>query len=122
MSLSHAKATISFASAILIGLCSVVSSSIPANAQARRVSCGDPRVKDALMLAVLERYKDTLGGRQIREVGRMGPGHVGFTPEGHSICSMWVNFQTSSGQTMLYGTARFEIYEDGSGNVVASLL
>lgn len=91
-------------------------------AQGQRVSCGDPRVKDALMLALLERYKTELAGRQIREVGRMSPGHAGFTPEGHSICAMWVNVQTTGGQMLLAGTARFEVYFDASGTVVAALL
>lgn len=120
MSLSHAKAFRQFVTTTLIMV--VVISWATANAQGRRVSCGDPRVKDALMLALLERYKKELAGRQIREVGRMSPGHAGFTPEGNSICRMWVNVQTSNGQTLLAGTAQFEVYLGASGDVVASLL
>ncbi|MGE3709019.1 MAG: hypothetical protein AB7G35_05060 [Hyphomicrobiaceae bacterium] len=52
----------------------------------------------------------------------MSPGHAGFTPEGHSICAMWVNVQTTGGQMLLAGTARFEVYFDASGTVVAALL
>lgn len=120
MSLSRAKAFRKFATATLVA--AVLIPCGTANAQGRRISCGDPRVKDALMLALLERYKNELAGRQIREVGRMSPGHAGFTPEGNSICSMWVNVQTSNGQMLLAGTARFEVYLDASGGVVASLL
>lgn len=110
------------ATAALVAVFAALISGSSGNAQARRVSCGDPRVKDALMLAILERYQNVLGGQQLREVGGMAPGHAGFTPEGNSICRMWVNVQTSNGQTLLAGTAQFEIYLDASGNVVASLL
>jgi len=110
-----------FASGCLILASALLVSMTPGNAQSRRVSCGDPRVKDALMLAILERYQSTISGGQTREVGGMSPGHIGFTPEGNSICGMWVNVQ-ANGRTVLAGTARFEIYLDQSGNVVASLL
>ena len=92
-----------------------------AEAQKRRVACSDPRVKDALILAVLERYKTQIAGRQLREVGGMLPGHAGFTPEGNSICAGWVNFQMD-GRTVMSGTLQFEIYEDPSRNVIATLL
>lgn len=121
MSANHAE-SIRVSVGALIAAFSLIISTCSADAQTNRVSCGDPRVRDALMLTLLERYKNELGGQQIREMGGMTPGHAGFTPEGHSICRMWVNVQTYSGQMLLAGTAQFEIYLDASGNVVASLL
>lgn len=121
---SHVKRNRSLSlGAYVVAVCALVFSCVSANAQGRRIPCGDPRVKDALVLAIHERYKDRFSGRQTREVGWIGAGHVGFTPEGNSMCSAWVNFQTTDGRLqLLAGTARFEIYQDSSGNVIAGLL
>lgn len=86
------------------------------------VSCDDPRVKDALILAIMQRYKNLFSGVQVRELGWIGAGHAGFAPNGDNICKAWVNFQTFDGRVLLAGTAQFEVQEDSSGNIVASLL
>ncbi len=113
----------SFASIrVLFALCIVLTPFIAANAQGRLVSCGDPRVKDALTLAIMQRYQNLFSGVQARELGWIGAGHAGFAPNGDNICKAWVNFQTLNGRVLLAGTAQFEVHEDASGNVVASLL